>query len=305
MLRNDSMPAFSPHLKGILITIGGVLILSPDSLLIRLTETDPWTLLFWRGLLMAIGLTVLVSLRTNRGLKEAFRAIGRKGVLVSGIVGIGTILFVLAIIHTTVANTLIILGAGPLFAAVFSCAFLKEPVAPRTWIAIFSALCGITITVSNNLQSGLLLGDLCALGSACCMGAQLAVLRSTPEIDMAPSVAIGGLLAAALVFPLAAPWSVGGNDIWFLLLLGLIVLPLSLGLIVLGPQYLPAPEVSLLMLLEMVIGPYWVWLALGEQPGTRAWIGGAVVMATLAAHSAVGLRQERRRVGQERTEASS
>ncbi len=283
-----------PHLKGILITVSGVLILSPDSLLIRLIETDTCTLIFWRGLLMAAGLTVLVALRSHQGVRNAFRAVGRKGLLVGGLMAAGTIFFVLAIIHTTVANTLIILGAGPLAAALFSRTFLGEPVARRTWTAIFSALCGLGITVSGNLQSGLLVGDLCALASACCLGGQFAVVRSVPEVDMTPGVAIGGLMAAALVFPLATPWAVAGNDVLYLLLLGLVVLPLSLGLIVLGPRYLPAPEVNLLMLLEMVIGPYWVWLALGEQPGTQAFIGGAIVLTTLAVHSAVGLQQERR-----------
>ena len=290
----------SPHAKGILLAGAGVIVLSPDSLLIRLIETDTWTLLFWRGLLMAVGLTVWIWMR--RGLWASFQAVGRKGWLAGGIMATGTVCFVLAITHTTVANTLIIIGAGPLFAAIFSRTFLGEPVALRTWVAIAAALGGISVIVSGNLQSGLLIGDLCALANACLLGGHFTVLRSAPKVDMTPSVVLGGLLAAAVVFPLAAPWSVGGNDILFLLLLGLVVLPLSFGLIVLAPRYLPAPEVSLLMLLEMGLGPYWVWLALGERPGMRTVTGGLIVMATLGLHSALGLPQRARQTGENEVE---
>ena len=107
---------------------------------------------------------------------------------------------------------------------------------------------------------------------------------------MTPAVALGGLLAAAAAWPLAHPLSVSAADLAYLFLLGLAVLPISFYLISLGPRYLPAPEVNLIMLLEIVLGPYWVWLCIGEVPEARAFAGGAVVLATLTLHSIASLR---------------
>ena len=278
--------------KGILLTLAGVLALSPDSLLIRLITVDTWTLLFWRGVLLAIGLTAGMLLRRSKPVGEMFRDAGWMGVLGAVVLGVGTIFFVLAITHTTVANTLIIIGASPLFAAILSRVFLGERVKGRTWIAIATAIGGIFITVSHNLQSGSWLGDLLALCAAGCVGGQVVVVRYARQVDMTPSVILGGLLVGVLVFPLARPLAVAGADLVFLGLLGLVVLPLAFGLLVIAPRYLPAPEVSLLKLSEMVFGPYWVWLGLGEQPGSRAFLGGTVVIATLVIHSWIALRQE-------------
>ena len=110
---------------------------------------------------------------------------------------------------------------------------------------------------------------------------------------MTPTVALGGLLAALFAWPLAAPLALTLSDALFSALLGLVVLPVSLVLIAIGPRYLPASEINLVMLLEVVLGPYWVWLALGEEPGIRAFVGGAIVLATLTLHSVAGLRRSR------------
>ena len=240
------------------------------------------TLVFW------------IAWRGQTGLINAFRAPGRAGLLAGLLLGTSTICFVLSIRHTLVANTLIIVGASPLVAALLSRIFLHEPVARRTWVAIVFALVGIYITVSDNLHQGLFYGDLFALGTACCMGGNLSVVRSVPHLDMTSSIAIGGIFAALAVLPVAAPFSIAPPDVFYLLLLGICVLPISFGLITLGPRYLPAPEVSLLMLLETVVGPLWVWLLLAENPGPRAFAGGALVLFTLGIHSLLGLRRQTR-----------
>ena len=280
------------HLKGILLAVGGILVLSPDSLLVRLIGADVWTLLFWRGLLLPVALVPLVVLRHHRESIAAFRRIGRAGCLAGGLLAGSTLFFVQALTHTSVANTLIIIGIGPLFAAFVSRLFLKEPVAGRTWIAILFALVGIWITVSGDLGSGRWLGNLCAIVAALCHAGYLVVLRSARQVDMTPAIALGGLLAAAVVWPLASPLCVSAPDVLFLALLGLVVLPVSLGLISLAPRYLPAPEVNLIMLLEIALGPCWVWLVLGEVPGWRAFVGGGIVVVTLIVHSLVALRRQ-------------
>jgi len=283
----NQLPA---HTKGLIVSIAGIIVLSPDSLLVRLISADPWTLLFWRGLLMAIGVGLGLFINYRRRLLQAFLDIGRTGLLAGALMGIGTTLFVQALDRTTVANVFIIIGIGPLFAALLGRIFLKEAVYLRTWLAIGGALVGIWIAVANDGQSGRLVGDLCAAVAALCHACYLILLRSAQDVDMTPTVAVGGLFVAVAVWAPAAPLSLTSTGVAYSLLLGLVVLPVSLALIAIGPRYLPAPEVNLVMLLEIVLGPYWVWLVLDEEPGIRAIVGGAIVLAVLALHSAAALR---------------
>lgn len=291
------MSSSSDHAKGLVITICGVVAITPDSLLIRLIEADIWTLVFWRGLLMAAGI-LLGLLAVYRGTVWAqFRAIGVNGVLVTLLFTLSTVFFVTALAYTTVANTLIIVSAAPLFAALFSRIFLAEAVPARTWAAIAAALAGIGILVSGSLGEGTLAGDLAALGVATTLAGSFTVMRRGRAVSMVPATALSGVLSAVIALAMGAPAAIA-TDAWApLLAMGLLVLPISTTLITLGPRYLPAAEVGLLMLLETVLGPLWVWLALGEEPGPRALIGGAVVVTALALHALAGLRATRLAAG--------
>jgi drug/metabolite transporter (DMT)-like permease len=124
------------------------------------------------------------------------------------------------------------------------------------------------------------------------LGTCFALTRRYRERYVVPAMALSGVFSALLVLPVASPLSVASSDVAALGVMGLVVLPLSFGLIFLGPRYIPAPEVSLVLLLEAVLGPYWVWLALGEEPSARTLVGGSVVLATLALHSVLRLLGE-------------
>jgi len=283
----------SAQLKGVGIAVAGTLVISPDSLLVRLVEADPWTLVFWRGLLLGTTIVAFLGFRYGRALPMAVRAAGRPALLAGVLAGATTTLFVLALTHTTVANTLIIVGASPLIAAALGRIFLNEPVPVRTWMVIVLTMAGIGLTVSGGVGGVPASGDLFALSAAFGGAGTLVTYRAAGAVDMTPSVALGGGVAAIVAAPLATPLAVGAADVVYFLILGILVLPLSFGLLALAPRYLPAHEVGLLLRMEMVLGPYWVWLILGEAPGMRAVAGGAIVMATVVAHSLIGLRQER------------
>lgn len=107
---------------------------------------------------------------------------------------------------------------------------------------------------------------------------------------MIPALALSGVIVAAIVAPLANPLSVTGRDMGLLLLLGLLIMPISFGLLTEGPRYLPAPEVSLILLLETGLGPFWVWLAIGEAPTTATFVGGGVLLVTLIGHAFLGVQ---------------
>src|SRR3546814_2489315 len=180
-----------------------------------------------------------------------------------------------------------------MIAAILSHLFLREPVSARTWAAIAATFLGIAIVVWDELGHGTLAGDLAALAAAGFAAAILVVLRRSRAVNMVPATALSGLIAALSVAGVAAPFSIGVGDALVLGVMGLVVLPISFGLITLGPRYLPAPEVSLLLLLETVLGPVLVWLVVGEAVSTATLVGGTVVVATLATHAILLLRRTR------------
>ena len=286
------MSLCSPHLRGLAVAATGVLIITPDSLLVRLVETDVWTILFFRGVLVALALVAFFGVRLGRATPDIFLTMGRAGILSGILAAASNILFVVSLTLTSVANTLVIVSAAPLFAAIHSRIFLREAISPRTWIAVLVVFIGIAAIFSGNLGGGALIGDLCAIGAALFFSGHLTTLRYAKHLNMVPSVALAGLFTALAVLPLAAPLSVSLRDLVLLTVMGFVMLPLALGLIALGPRLIPAPEVGLLILLESVLGPFWVWLVIGEVPAVQTFYGGVLVLGTLAVHTAYVLRRE-------------
>ena len=285
----------NPHIRGLVITALGVLIITPDSLLVRLIGTDAWTILFFRGAFLALSLALFIIVRFGRETLNVTLAIGRVGIL-SGFLAAGSnTLFVISITLTTVANTLVIVSAAPLFAAIYSRLFLKETIAAQTWVAVLIVFLGIASIFSGSFASGVLLGDICAIGAALFFAGHLTALRHAKSVNMVPAVALSGLITMLVVLPLAAPFSISVNDLILLAVMGFFMLPIALGLITYGPRLIPAPEAGLLILLESILGPFWVWLVIEEVPAIQTFFGGVVILGTLAVHTAYMLRIEMNR----------
>jgi drug/metabolite transporter (DMT)-like permease len=285
------MPVLSQHLKGVMITALGVLIISPDGLLTRLIQVDHWTLIFWRAILMAFGMWLLTCFFHPKNTWRAYKNIGVHGLLMVMFYSCGTISFITAITHTSVANTLIILSTTPLFAALIGLVVFAEAIKLRTWCAIFLVAVGIYVISSGGDSHGAsLYGDIAAMAGAFFLAAGFSVVRRKPTISVFPVFSIAGLVTALLSFPLSQPFSVTQQDMGYLIIMGVYMLPLATALMFLGPRYIPASEVGLMILLESVLGPTWVWLVLGENPGSRTLIGGAIIISTLAINTVWALR---------------
>ena len=280
----------SSHIKGLLITFTAVVILSPDALLVRLIHCDVWTLLFWRCLLTGSMQALFLAVIYRRQFLQSFRNIGRIGLISAGIVTTGSFFFVNALRHTAAANALIILAATPLFSSLLSWLFLRDKIARRTWIAITICFGGILLIFSGSLRSGLLFGDLLALGATLMWASNLVVLRKGKAVNMVPANLLGNLMVVPITLLAGAqPLSVSPTDMTYLIVLGGIVLPVSFTLITMGPRYLPAPEVSLILLTETILGPIWVWLALNEVPQATTLVAGVLIISTLALHTFMSL----------------
>nr|WP_297459848.1 DMT family transporter [uncultured Halomonas sp.] len=294
-----SSSSLSLRQKGLLMTAAGPLIISPDALLIKLIGMPDSQVLFWRGLLVALGFLAIVLLRNGRHSVEAFRRCGGTGVGVALLFTCSILGFVLGNQYTKGGNVLMILAGAPLIAALLSRLFLHERLPPLTWIAIGLCLVGTSLIVFDDAGPGSWVGNGFALLAAISLAGNFTLCRTRPGIDMSPMPALSGLLVATL----ALLFSLTGDGIrlpdatqaGWLVLLCLILLPLGFTLIQRGPLFLPAAEVGLLMLLETVTGTLWVWWVLGERPSMLAFVGGALVLGTLLAKGLIDLQVERSR----------
>ncbi len=288
------MPTTSHRMKGVLLCLFGITLLSPDSLLLRLIGADLWTLAFWRGGLSAVGLAVVVLLLEGRqtGQQQLLR-LTRQGVVVAVSFAIANIAFIFSIQNTAVANTLVIMSLSPMFAALLSHFFFREPISTGTWVAAFAIFFGLTVVFYGSLTTGGVVGDLAALVTSICVAISLVLMREHRDISMVPALAWSSGLACLAALPFALPASLSGTSLILMLVLGLIVLPASLAMIGLAPRYLPAPEVSLILRLEALLAPLWVWLVLGEVPSRQTLIGGGIILATLICLSLYTIRKQR------------
>lgn len=283
----------SEKAKGYFITMIGVLAISPDGLLTRFISADAITITFWRGLLFGLTTMLFVVLRYRL---KIFIVLSKFTLPDFGIMicyCVGNILFIYSITHTTVANTLFMLSTTPIWAALFSLMFLKERMPRRTLVAIVAVVIGITV-ITQGAETGTsdLFGVIAGLFAAAALATQFSLIRMSKTKDILPALGMGGIFTALVVSPFIAPGGVSNLDFTWLLIMGVCVLPIANALMFVGPKYLPAPEVGLMMLLETILGPTWVWLVLGEDPGWYSIIGGGIVLITLVINTWLALREE-------------
>ncbi|RDE25261.1 DMT family transporter [Motiliproteus coralliicola] len=280
--------------KGLLITLTGVSLLIPDALSIRLAGLDSWNVVFWRSLLggLVVMLVVLVT-RRHEGPLKALR-LSRLGLLLVALICTANIGFVMAMHHTKAANVLIVLALSPMFSALFDRLLFQLRLATRTWLAILSCLIGVTILVIDGLGGGTHLGNLIALGTAMLMGLEFSLMGQVQQRQIWPALSLAYLLSAAIAALMVSSITLEGANIPIVMAMGLLIVPFSFMLICLGPGYIPAPEVAIMLLLETVMGPLLVWWVLGEDPGRYALLGGAIVVTTLICHAITDLMQDRR-----------
>lgn len=279
------------HIKGILITVLGVLCVVPDSLFVRVIDAAPMTTAFGRAFMS--GATVFVVVLLFQGLapfRRLFQA-GPRALLFILLLGSTAPGFVLAITNTSVANVVFIFAATPVFAAIFSRVFLGELISRRmvaTMVVVFIGL-GIIAYGSGENELASWKGDLFALYVSCGFAGVLTVARSLKATPMVPAIPFAYFGAALFMAPFAQPAQVFQTDFQTFLIYGTFMGAGSC-LLSLGPRYVPSSEVSLLILLESVLAPILVWYWIGENPGKWAVLGGAVVIGALIISNAIALR---------------
>jgi drug/metabolite transporter (DMT)-like permease len=251
---------------------------SSAGLIQRELSVPPATQLGGRALFALVALLAFVVISERRGgVVRAFRGIGRAGLVVALFLAVSSATFMIALSHSSVARLLFITAIAPLVAALLARVLLGEQVASRTWAAMVIALAGVGLMLSSG-AGGDRTGDVLAIISMFSFAGTIVLTRRRHDISMAPATCISQLLVIAVALPFADPGAADGKDVILLALFGAGQIGLGLALLTTGARLIPAAQTALLTLLEIVLGPLWVWLAYAERPGTATLVGGTVVL---------------------------
>ena len=284
--------------RGRLLVAAAAVCWSAGGLIARIVATDPWTTVLWRGLFCAAFLAGVTAWRERRRTLDVFRAMGATGLGMAVCFATASTCFIMALHRTTVVNVLIIQSLSPFMAGLLGWAWMGERVAGRTWAAMGVALLGSAIMVSRYVYAeaaaGALGGDLLAFTVALAFAIATVLLRRNRHVPMLPAAALAAALASLVAATSARPGSADAGDLLLLALFGSGQLGLGMILFTAGARRIPVAEAALIAVLESVLGPVWVWLAIGENPGLPSLVGGAIVLATLAGHTLADLRAETR-----------
>jgi drug/metabolite transporter (DMT)-like permease len=254
-------------------------------------RATPFEMVFYRSLFafLFVGV-VLLALRRNP-LRMAPAAI-----VSGGLWALMFTTFMIALSLTSTANTLVVMSLAPLLTTVLASLFLRDPVPAGTWFAAGAATLGIAWMFASDLNAHTqrdLLGMLIALSVPIASATNFIVLRaSSATSDLRSAVMLGGLISALVCLPLALPFQATAKDVALLAFLGVFQLGLPCMLLVLASRKLLAPEISLIGLLEVLLGPLWAWLGAGEVPARATLTGGAIVFGALVLNELASFRSQ-------------
>jgi drug/metabolite transporter (DMT)-like permease len=280
-----------PARFGTLLALAGILVLTPDTLVIRLSGLERWTLMGWRGLLMGMmSFAIWWALFTRQPWRDLRTTITWQGLFVVGTFSLNSVTFTLGIVETSASVVLTAVATMPVFAAILSAILLQERQGWLGWSTIFAAMSGVGIVVANGSSAtgqpdgSVILGGLYGMLTAIGLAVTFTFARKYPWLAILPAAAFGAFISGIIGLSLAEQDKIFDVPFWTVLVMGLILLPVSFTCLNLAPRYISAAVVSLVMLLEMVIGPFWVWIGIGERPSVIMMGGTAIVLAALSFH---------------------
>lgn len=271
--------------RGIWLALAGALILTPDAMLMRLSQMETGPMLGWRGLCMGLVLIAGWALSTRDRRGDLALLCSTPGLGIAACQFFNSLFFCLGIALAPVAAVLLGVAVVPVWAALLGWVLLGERAGPRTWATIVAVLLGIGIAISGHGGAGLRWDAQAGLGIglgllvALMLALNFVILRKHHTVPIPLAIGAGALTAG-----IGATALYGGEmlsaHVWPMLVTGMVVLPSSFMLLSLASRQISAAVVSLLLLLETVLGPLWVWLAVGEAPSLRMlWGGGLVIVA--------------------------
>jgi drug/metabolite transporter (DMT)-like permease len=279
-----------------LVVVGGVF-LSTSGLMLRLIEhADGWQILFFRGLAFSTTLFVILVFNYRRDTAKAFRNIGRRGLLVALALGFASCFYIFALLLTTVANAMFIIGSAPLATAFGAWLMLGERTSPVGLITMIGALGGIGLLFADGYAAGHWLGNLAALCVVVGFVVYLLIVRGSPNTDMLPAICLSGLVMTMVGFIGADHLIMDTRDLLFILTMGCVQFSVGFMCYTLAARHILASEVAFFALAESILAPIWVWIGVGETPSSLALIGIAIVLTFVTLYGVFEISRERRLV---------
>ena len=277
--------------KGSLLAFIGVMFITPDSLLIRLSNIETWGMLFYRGVIPFICVLFGLLLFYKKNFIRALKKVGYPGFFYSISFAVCNITFIISIQNTNVANTLIMIALAPMLSAILGSIFLKEIPDRKTFIAILITFGACVYIFYDSLNLGNFLGDFFGLVTALGLACNATIARYAKDRDLVPSAVLGKLFVAIFAFFFVKNFELIGNDMIFVPLMCVMCVAIPFVLVTIAPRFITGAEVNLFFLLETILGPIWVWLVIKEQPSIETILGGSIIITTIAVHSFLAIKK--------------
>ena len=277
---------FVYKIPGPLLILTGGFCLSWGGLILRTFESASiWQILFYRSIFFLWVLIAFILLTYG---KKTFKKIKEAGVpgLIGGIfLSTNFVAYMYSMMETTVANVVFIISTQTVFLPIVAYIFLKEKISPRGYVAIMLAMIGVTLMIGDSLGTGSLKGNLAALTIPINFSVLVLIIRKYPKVDMIPAIFYAGIFSCLYGLFLLEDLSISTKDIWLSFLLGVPQLAFGFIFITIGSRTTPAVMVGLLMLMESIFAPIWVWLFYNEIPPISVLIGGMIILSAVVMKS--------------------
>ena len=277
--------------KGSLLAFVAVMLITPDSLLIRLSNIETWGMLFYRGAIPFVVVLIGLLIFYKKNFLKALINIGYPGIFYFISFSACNITFIISIQNTNVANTLVMIALAPMLSAILGAIFLKESPDKKTWLAIIVTFASCIFIFHDSLKLGNLYGDVFGLVTAFGLACNATLARYAKDRDLVPSAVIGKLCVAIFAFFFVENFELLGRDLFYIPLMCVMCVAIPFVLVTIAPRFITGAEVNLFFLLETILGPIWVWLVIKEQPSLETIIGGSLIILTIAIHSFLALKK--------------
>ena len=273
---------FLYKIPGYILLLFGGFCLSWGGFIIRsFEEASIWQILFLRSFFFLLALIAFLFVTYKKNTFNIIKDSGLPGLLGGFVLSFSFVAFVVAMSNTTVANVVFIISTQTMFLAIFGYFYLKEKVSLIGLISILLAMSGIIIMVGDSISGGSLFGNIVALAIPINFAILVMIIRKNTKVDMVPAIFYSGIFSLIYGFFLAESFEFTKHDLWMGFLLGVPQLAVSFICITIGSRTVESATVGLLMLMETLCAPLWVWLFLNEIPPISVFIGGAVIISAI------------------------
>ena len=284
----------SHYRTALLLVIASSVANSANGLIVRsMDSAGGWQIIFYRSWFLAGALSIVFVLQSRGRVRAALRGLRPWAVIGSLAIAAVNTCFILSMTYTTVANTMFLLSSAPFFAALLGWLALGETVKRGVWLAMSAALAGMGVMLWDGLGAGTLLGNSLAVLGAFCFGIFAVVLRKGRGVNMLPIVVLGAVLGGInAAFMSGWVLSISFHDAALLFVWGAILSGTVHAIFTWSSRHVPGAELTLLILIEFILSPMWVWLFIDERPSLATLIGGALVIASVASRAIASFREE-------------